>query len=227
MRIPKIISNDSSDFVKEETIKIGYFQEINMEDNSWQEDEKSFTKAIKKIEKFVRSSTEYREYIRFLKEEIDMNQCAFFKGITREDASLEIHHSPLTLYDITTILFNYVHTNNISCTPFDVAEKVMEAHFEGLVGLIPLTYTVHELVHNGDIFIPVNYVYGDVKGFYEKYKDYFTQEQKDLLKQNIEETNKLNLERYNPSVLERKYTYLEVDGMELPKAINIEEEQIA
>lgn len=226
MRIPKIISN-VSDHVKEETIKIGYFQEIKMEDNSWKDDEKSFTKTIKKIEKFVRSSNEYREYVQFLKEEIDMNQCAFFKGVTREDASLEIHHSPLTLYDITSIVFNYVQTNNVSCTLFDVADEVMKVHFEGLVGLIPLTYTVHELVHNGDIFIPVDYVYGNVKEFYTKYKDYFTQEQKDLLKQNIEETNKLNTEFYNPSVLERKYTYLEVDGMEFPQTIKLEEEKTA
>jgi hypothetical protein len=221
MRVPKITSRNIED-ASEQTVKINFYITPKMEDNSWREDEKSLDKTIKRIEKFVRGSIEYREYVNFLKEEIDMNQCAFFPKLTREDVSLEIHHSPLTLYDITSIIFNHMQIHDVNPTVFDVADEVMKVHYEGLVGLIPLTYTAHELVHSGDIFVPVDKVYGNVKAFYNKYKDGFTTDHKELLKENIRVTKQLNNENYSPSVLERKFTYLDVEGIEFPRKIPVD-----
>lgn len=227
MRIPKIVTIEKSDIIREDNLKIGHFTKINMVDESWKEDELSYEKMIKKIEKVVRNSYEYREYVKFLKEEIDMNECSFFKGLTRDDVRIEIHHAPFTLYDITSIVFYYMQVNNFHYSVLDVAEEVMKLHYEGMVGLIPLSLTVHDLVHEGDVFIPVDCVYGNVSGFVKKYKNYMTEDQKNLLLKNIEETNKLNNEKYNPSILERRYTYIEVDGMELPKKIKVEKDEIA
>ena len=229
MRIPKIISIEKSDIVREDTLKIGHYTKINMVDESWKENEVAYDKQIKKIEKIVRSSYEYREYINYLKNEIDMNECSFFKNLKRDDVRIEIHHAPFTLYDITSIIFYYMQVNELEYSALDVAEMVMKLHYEGLIGLIPLSLTVHELVHTGDIFIPIDLVYGNISGFVKKYKEYMTEDQKNLLLKNIEETNKLNNDKYNPSILERKYTYIEVDGMELPQKINDEnkEDEIA
>ena len=227
MRIPKIVTIEKSDIIREDNLKIGHFTKINMVDESWKEDELSYEKMIKKIEKVVRNSYEYREYVKFLKEEIDMNECSFFKGLTRDDVRIEIHHAPFTLYDITSIVFYYMQVNNFHYSVLDVAEEVMKLHYEGMVGLIPLSLTVHDLVHEGDVFIPVDCVYGNVSGFVKKYKNYMTEDQKNLLLKNIEETNKLNNDKYNPSILERRYMYIEVDGMELPKKIKTEEDEIA
>ena len=53
----------------------------------------------------------------------------------------------------------------------------------------------------------------------------FKQEQKDLLYQNIEATEGLN--NYSPAVLERNYTYLNIDGMQLPKKLpNVKKEVV-
>ena len=227
MRIPKIVTIEKSDIIREDNLKIGHFTKINMVDESWKEDELSYEKMIKKIEKVVRNSYEYREYVKFLKEEIDMNECSFFKGLTRDDVRIEIHHAPFTLYDITSIVFYYMQVNNFHYSVLDVAEEVMKLHYEGMVGLIPLSLTVHDLVHEGDVFIPVDCVYGNVSGFVKKYKNYMTEDQKNLLLKNIEETNKLNNDKYNPSILERRYMYIEVDVMELPKKIKTEEDEIA
>ena len=222
MRVPRIVTVDKSDIIREDTIKIGHYTKVNMVDESWKEDEISYDKMIKKIEQIVRNSFEYREYIKFLKEEMDMNQCSFFKNVTREDARIEIHHTPFTLYDITSIVFYYMQVNNFNLTIFDIAEEVMKLHYENMVGLFPLSLTAHELVHNGDIFIPIDHVYGNVSKFVDKYKEYMTEEQKELLQKNIDETNKLNIETYNPSVLERRYTYLEIEGVKFPKKISEE-----
>jgi len=222
MRVPKIQSRNIGE-VKEETIKINFFIKPDIRDDSWKEDEKSLDKLIKKIEHFVRSSYEYRDYITFLKEELDMNQCALFPKLQRNDVSLEIHHSPLTLYDITSIIFSYMQINTVEPTSFDIADEVMRVHYEGIVGLIPLTETAHELVHNGDIFIPIDKVYGDIKEFYKRYKDGFTTDHIELLKENIRVTKQLNKEKYSPSILERKFTYLDVEGVEFPHKLNEEE----
>jgi hypothetical protein len=226
MRIPKI-SSRNIDEIKEETVKINFFIKPDMKNESWREDEKSLDRLIKTIERYVRSSVEYREYTSFLKEEVDMNQCAFFPKLIREDVGIEIHHSPLTLYDITSIIFNYMQINEVDPTPFGIADEVMKVHYEGLVGLIPLTNTVHELVHSGDVFIPVDKVYGNVKTFYNRYKDGFTDDHKELLKENIRVTKQLNNESYSPAVLERKFTYLEVEGVELPQKIKVDNEATA
>ena len=60
---------------------------------------------IKAVERIVRSSIEYKQYIQFLKTEIDMTECSYFKNISNKNnpkVSIEIHHEPFTLFDITS-----------------------------------------------------------------------------------------------------------------------------
>lgn len=184
------------------------------------EDDKSYTKFIKKVERYIRTSLEYKEYINFLKSEINMNQCSLFKNIDRTELSgmsIEIHHSPFTLYDLTSIVTSKHSETEGRLNPILIAQEVMDIHFRGMVGLIPLSVTVHQLVHSGDIFIPIDKVYGNVLEFINTYKQYFTQEQKELLEQIVITSENLN--NYSPSVLERNYTYLNIDGMQLPKKL--------
>lgn len=224
MRVPKINSKDIGQ-VREETVEISGYVRASMADNSWQEDERSLDRMIKRIERLVRGSIEYKEYVSFLKDEIDMNSCSFFSGVSRKEdqgVRIEIHHAPLTLYDITSILFNFMQIHEVDPTPFDVADAVMRCHFEGLVGLAPLSVTAHELVHTGDAFVPVDKVYGNVREFYDRFRDGFTQDHKNLLRENVEATRQLNGGdgEYAPAILERKYTYLKVEGVDLLKKIS-------
>lgn len=227
MRIPKIESRNFNSVEKEQTMDINFYIKPNMINNEWKENEKSYSKFIKSIEKIVRGSLEYRNYVKFLKEEIDMNQCAFFQNIDRTElrVGLEIHHAPLTLFDICSIVLNSMAIDNTDITVFDVAEEVLKCHYQGLVGLIPLSETVHELVHAGEIFIPVNKVYGNVRRFIEIYGEGMTENHIDLLNKAIDASRMT--EGYSPAVLEKKITYLKIKGMELPKLININEEELA
>lgn len=227
MRIPKV-NHLGDKNIKEETITIDDFTPFPFYYEQWQDDEKAFVKLIKKIESMIRKSYEYKNYIEYLKNELDMNQCSFFKKLSREDVRLEIHHSPLTLFDITCIVFNkYATLNNGEVDIYAVADEVTKLHYENKVGLIPLSLTVHKLVHNGELFIPVDIVFGNLYNFYEKYKTYFSSDQIILLKENIRLTKQINKDKYLPSILERKFTYLNIEGIELPSKFNVNKKEIS
>jgi len=131
-------------------------------------DEGEFTKFVKNIEKDIRKSDEYSAYLWSLRN-LGMESCSFLGNVNDENATIEFHHYPFTLYDIVSTvvdkkLFNQEHTST-----FLVAAEVLKLHFENKVGLIPLAKTVHELVHAGEIFINLNQVFGNYQQFVNEY----------------------------------------------------------
>ena len=94
-----------------------------------------------------------------MKTELDLTKCALLPGIDCSEgaASLEFHHYPMNLYEITETIGNQMletlaEDEKLSC--FDIAERVMEEHYRGNIGLIPLTKTLHDMAHNKSIIIP-------------------------------------------------------------------------
>ena len=173
-------------------------------------DEKDFEKYIKDIEKCVRGSIEYRRFIAYLRDYMDMDRCAFLANTTRDHENkvkIEIHHYPFTLYDICKIVYNKRLSNNESLEWTMVAKEVMQLHYELLVGLIPLSKTVHELAHNEWIFIPVDNVLGNWNHFYVVYKDYMGPDQADVLQRIIEFSESYNKDR-NEEILRQNNIYL-------------------
>src|SRR5574344_2811829 len=59
-------------------------------------------KTIAYLERMIRGSYEYKQYIQYLRTELDINQCALLKQIDAKEleVSLEMHHYPLTLFEI-------------------------------------------------------------------------------------------------------------------------------
>jgi hypothetical protein len=107
------------------------------------------TPLFKYITKLVRSSYEYREFIFFLKNFLDVDHCTFYEGYSIKNGFIiEIHHSPFTLYDICEVVAKKQYKeNNDYIETFKVAEEVTKLHYEFKVGLVPLNPTAHELVH--------------------------------------------------------------------------------
>ena len=139
-------------------------------------DEKDFARYISDIEKEVRGSFEYKQMIQYFKDNMDMNRCAFLQGTTIDPEnriSIEIHHHPFTLYDLCIIVYNKREYFKESMELEMVAKEVMQRHYELLVGLIPLSKTVHELAHSENLFIPVDRVLGNWQRFINIYNDFF------------------------------------------------------
>lgn len=222
MRIPKVENYKNEN--KIENVKLTRPGDLPMGVTLMNEKEK--VKLIKTVERIVRSSMEYRQYIKYLKDEIDMTKCSYFNNVSNKNTkgiSIEIHHEPFTLFDITQTVLNKFIDEEKCINEFELAEEVMKVHYMGLVGLLPLSITVHKLVHNGKVFIPLQQLYGNFIKFLDIYDKYIPQETKDHLYTKLKMSKDLSV--MDLSVLQKKYIYLEVDGITLPHHVreNVQE----
>lgn len=187
-------------------------------------DEKSFRKYIQVIEKVVRTSFEYRQMVQYLREYMDMNKCAFYENVNNLDTTkvhIEIHHEPLSLYDICLIVYNKRAAFNEPLDEEFVAKEVMYLHYNLMVGLIPLAETVHQLVHAQYLFVPTTAVLGKYREFVNRYEPYMLPEQIETL-DHIEEATKTYNMNDAETILSKNYIYVDMSGSyKLPKTEDI------
>lgn len=179
---------------------------------------KKKVKFIKTVETMIRSSQEYKHYVDYLKKNIDMTQCSFFTNINNKNGRkvrIEIHHEPFTLFDLVMIVMEKWANEGKELNYLGIAEEVMKIHYQGLVGLIPLSLTVHQLVHDGELFIPLQYVYGDVLKFVKEYEPHIPDDLMKMLQLKLE----MSKEVQDTSILDTSYVYIDVDGFSMPKKI--------
>lgn len=183
------------------------------------------TNYIKRVEKLIRASNEYRDYIRYCKENVDMDSCAFFNKVTNKNSrriKIEVHHEPFVLYDYVDVVLEKHIQEDDSIDPMDIAEEVMELHYLNMVGLIPLSETIHDLYHHSDkIIIPLYMVYGHYDEFIEKYKPYISAQLLEKINKKAEQT--LNVTEETFDALKSQFLYLEVDGVEDLEKLEIKE----
>ena len=183
-------------------------------------------KYIKYIEKLIRTSYEYKEYISYLTEVCEMDFCSFFNNISKDlikKMKIEIHHEPFTLYDIVNIVLRRFMKNEEDINEYDLANEVLSLHFKGMVGLIPLSITVHQLVHAGKVFIPLQYLDDGFLYFYHEYKDEVSEcDLETTLIKKIELSKTFDVK--NNSILHKKYIYITNEGYSsIPEELKIEE----
>lgn len=146
--------------------------------------EKQFKKYLDEIERCIRNSYEYRSMMSYLKNMMGMDECSVIDGATSRNDSkvhIELHHSPFTLYDIVLSIVRRRMANNEDLSIWAVAYEAMYLHYAQLVGIIPLSKTAHELVHNGYLFIPTDKAFGNYKPYVNLYHDYIEPETLDAL----------------------------------------------
>lgn len=176
--------------------------------------EKDFKKYIDDIERMVRSSKEYRDYIQYLRMYMDMNASAFLKNVTNIDTTkikIEIHHTPFTLFDITLTVFNKRSRLSQSLDIEMVAKEVAYLHYFLYVGLIPLSKTEHKLVHNQALFIPLNLVLGKFEDFIEMYNKDIPEDAMARYNTYVDMTKHYN-PTMNTDILQINPTYLKLPG---------------
>lgn len=177
-------------------------------------DEKDREKYIKDLERIVRNSFEYRRFISYLRENMDMSECAIMENVSNKDdyhIKIEIHHSPFTLYDICTTVLNKRIALGLPTDIELVALEVTALHYYLFVGLIPLSETVHQLVHSQYLFVPVTNVLGNYQAFVDNYHDYIAPELLETYEENLEYSTKLS--QNDLSILQNKPTYIDASNV--------------
>lgn len=139
------------------------------------EDDKDYKLFISDIEKDVRKSIEYRKFIAYVRDYMNMNKCAFLQNVSNDetfDIKIEIHHYPFSLHDIVEIVVAKRKYYNECMKLRMVSKEVMILHYKLIVGLISLSETVHEVSHSSRLFIPVDRVMGRYKLFVDYYRPF-------------------------------------------------------
>jgi hypothetical protein len=177
---------------------------------------------VKAIEAEVRMSMEYTDYIAYLRANVGMDACAFFNNVSKANnkkVRIEVHHSPLTLYDISKVVLDRAIRTGDEINVLLLAEEVTRIHYLNQVGLIPLSKTLHEVVHNSDkLTIPIYMIFGDFRKFLEIYQEELDMKENANIRKKvelaIERSRELNEHSFD--VLKEKFTYITVDGFEMP-----------
>ena len=128
---------------------------------------------IKSVERLVRTSKYYSRYIAHMKNDLGMNFCQVKSNIAEPDENgglIEMHHGPIfTLFDVVSIVLNYMIVKNMKVTTFSVANRVIEEHFKHRVQTVMLCKTVHQAVHDNKVFLNYKQGFGDLYSFLEYY----------------------------------------------------------
>lgn len=185
---------------------------------------------VKQAEALCRASMEYSDYIAYLRSNVGMDACAFFNNISKANSKkirIEVHHAPLTLFDIIKLVLDRAIRTGDEINPMLLAEEATRIHYMNQVGLIPLSKTLHEVVHNSDkLVIPMYMVYGDFRAFLENFSEELEMKENSHIKAKIQkmidQTRELNDKSFD--VLKEKFTYITVDGFEMPVKIEDKEE---
>lgn len=178
---------------------------------------------IKDIEKMCRNSFEYQEWVKYLREYMDMNKCAFFKNISNVDTfsiKIHLHHSPITLMEIAVIVLSKRRFYRECLDIEAIAKEIMYIHYCLLIGILPVCETVHELIHNQFIFVPNSSVLGNYKQFLDLYGPWIPPQVADKLN-HIDEWTRFYDEESNMNIIKKNLIYLDLGdngvGYNLPK----------
>jgi len=117
---------------------------------------------IKAVEKMVRTAPEYRNWTKYLRTEMNVTECVLTHE-TNEECSIEIHHHPISLFNVCCMVTDTLMQEKEKFSTFDVAQIVIGLHFADKVGYVPLVKTLHEKYHNGFLDIPIELIRGEWK----------------------------------------------------------------
>ena len=167
--------------------KTSFYNIPMYKDTDYLSNYESYVNFVKGIEKAVRGNDRYKKYISYLKKEVKLNRCQVLKNITDEDADIEMHHGPIfTLFDICAIVLEYFVIKKWKISTFRIADAVLDEHQKNRIQVVMVSTTVHQEIHNGDIFINYHQAWGDMNAFIKKYGIAMSDEYREQLNRYID-----------------------------------------
>lgn len=125
---------------------------------------------IKNVEKQFRSTDFYTAYKAYLINEIGMDFDQIQTNIKAENATLEMHHSIINLYEITLMIIKSFLIEDKNFTSFTIVKELIDAHLDNIVPITMITVSNHQKFHKSELKIPHFLIFGDYMKLIEKYK---------------------------------------------------------
>lgn len=153
--------------------------------------QENYVNFIKGVERLVRTSDDYTDYIAHLKE-MGLTRCQVLGNVDSNlsekghKVSVEMHHGPIfTLFDYVGAIVTHMLKHNIPVTTPRVAKIIMDEHWAGNIQTVMLSSSVHEALDSGKVFISLKQAKGNLNGFIKKYEDGITEFQKEKINKYI------------------------------------------
>jgi len=178
--------------------------------------DENFVKVIKHVEKQVRSSKEYKYFLRTLSERKDIS-CSILCNSNQINSKIEFHHYPFTLFDVCSIVTFDLLKRLKHVSTFKLISEVLSVHFKFLIGLVPLSKTIHELTHADKLFVPFDLIIGKFENFIDIYKESIPNKTIEKYNALLEKDNVYRKESYNVNQkileVEPKFIKKEIKGI--------------
>lgn len=121
----------------------------------------TYRNFIKNAESRFRASKEYKAYKSYLMEYIGIDRCQEFGNITSDDATIELHHNILGLFDIALLISGHIINTVGYISTFDLIQYLILEHYNNRVGITFLSKTAHQIYTNDpDGYIPPEMTFG-------------------------------------------------------------------
>ena len=152
----------------------------------------NYVNYIKGIEKTIRQSDDYTNYISHLKE-LGLTRCQVLGNVDSNMSkkghrvSVEMHHGPIfTLFDYCGAIITHMVKHDMPITTPRIAKIVMDEHWAGNVQTVMLSSSVHQALDSDKIFISLKQAHGNLNNFIKKYEDGILENQKLKINKYIE-----------------------------------------
>lgn len=127
------------------------------------------------ISRFRHSKT-YKNYKGYLIG-LGLDKCQYLGNINNDMATIEMHHSIITIYDIALIICEHILNTVGKISTFDLVQLLKEEHKENNIPIVMLSLTPHQLYHSDpEFYISPKMVFGRWNVLLEKYKYGITQD---------------------------------------------------
>lgn len=121
------------------------------------------------ISRFRHSKT-YKNYKKYLYD-IGLDHCQILGNISKEEATVEMHHNFLNIFDITLMITEHFINTKGSVSTFQVVQALKDEHKQNNIPIVMLSKTPHQLYHNsnGDLILPARMCFGYWYNLLKKY----------------------------------------------------------
>ena len=149
-------------------------------------DGRMYADFVKGAERLVRTSPAYSRYLGWLRGTQGLDRCSVMPAVNDENAVLEFHHFPLTLYDLCSASAErQFHENGLANT-FSVADEVLGLHYQNKACVLPLSKTAHQLAHSGELVLDVSQAFGRLEEYLREYAPHLEDSVREKLKRMAE-----------------------------------------